>query len=415
MCPDCEAPLDQRRPGGRHGWSGGCRRRRARVRGVRPHVRRAVRLRPGNARPRRRRGGVMRIAQVAALFESVPPALYGGTERVIAALCDELVDAGPRRDLVRSGFVDHQGAPRSLRDRAAASADEPPGDDRRRAASASADAGRDLRACGRVRRDPFSRRLVDASVRGLDARADVDHAARATRHRLEPAGVPAVSRRCRWFRSATHNASRSPGFNSTGSRPCRTACRSTPTSPQPRAADPDCFAFVGRISHEKRPDLAIEIARRTGHRLRIAAKVDPFDLEYYESTDRTTDRRDRDRVRGRDQRAREARVLRGRASAVVPERLAGAVRPGDDRVARRGNAGDRPATRFGARGPGRRRHRLHLRRRRRDGRRGRSTRRDRSRRVSSGCARLQRRAMCRRYLDAYASLRQRRLPILAAV
>ena len=36
----------------------------------------------------------MRIAQVAALFESVPPALYGGTERVIAALCDELVDAG---------------------------------------------------------------------------------------------------------------------------------------------------------------------------------------------------------------------------------------------------------------------------------------------------------------------------------
>ena len=56
-----------------------------------------------------------------------------------------------------------------------------------------------------------------------------------------------------------------------------------PDLAQPRAADPDCFGFVGRISHEKRPDLAIEIARRTGHRLRIAAKVDPFDLEYYES------------------------------------------------------------------------------------------------------------------------------------
>ncbi|MGH9134229.1 MAG: glycosyltransferase family 4 protein, partial [Ilumatobacteraceae bacterium] len=36
----------------------------------------------------------MRVAQIASLFESVPPALYGGTERVIAALCDELVEAG---------------------------------------------------------------------------------------------------------------------------------------------------------------------------------------------------------------------------------------------------------------------------------------------------------------------------------
>jgi hypothetical protein len=36
----------------------------------------------------------MRIAQVAPLYESVPPRLYGGTERVVAALTDALVDAG---------------------------------------------------------------------------------------------------------------------------------------------------------------------------------------------------------------------------------------------------------------------------------------------------------------------------------
>ena len=41
------------------------------------------------------------------------------------------------------------------------------------------------------------------------------------------------------------------------------------------------LAFVGRITEEKRPDLAIEVARRTGWPLRIAAKVDPVDVDYY--------------------------------------------------------------------------------------------------------------------------------------
>jgi glycosyltransferase involved in cell wall biosynthesis len=43
------------------------------------------------------------------------------------------------------------------------------------------------------------------------------------------------------------------------------------------------LAFLGRISPEKRPDLAIEIARRAGVPLKIAAKVDPADQEYYEA------------------------------------------------------------------------------------------------------------------------------------
>ena len=36
----------------------------------------------------------MRIAQIAPLYESVPPKLYGGTERVVAELCDALVQMG---------------------------------------------------------------------------------------------------------------------------------------------------------------------------------------------------------------------------------------------------------------------------------------------------------------------------------
>jgi glycosyltransferase involved in cell wall biosynthesis len=45
----------------------------------------------------------------------------------------------------------------------------------------------------------------------------------------------------------------------------------------------DYLAFLGRISPEKRPVLAIEIARRTGVRLKIAAKVDRNDRDYFES------------------------------------------------------------------------------------------------------------------------------------
>jgi glycosyltransferase involved in cell wall biosynthesis len=46
--------------------------------------------------------------------------------------------------------------------------------------------------------------------------------------------------------------------------------------------DEGYLAFLGRISPEKRPDRAIEIARRAGKRLKIAAKVDQADREYFE-------------------------------------------------------------------------------------------------------------------------------------
>ena len=43
----------------------------------------------------------MKIAQIAPLAESVPPRLYGGTERIVSYLTEELVRAGPRRHAVR--------------------------------------------------------------------------------------------------------------------------------------------------------------------------------------------------------------------------------------------------------------------------------------------------------------------------
>ena len=43
------------------------------------------------------------------------------------------------------------------------------------------------------------------------------------------------------------------------------------------------LAYLGRICPEKRPDHAIEIAKRVGIPLRMAAKIDPHDREYFET------------------------------------------------------------------------------------------------------------------------------------
>ena len=62
----------------------------------------------------------MRIAQIAPLAESVPPKLYGGTERVVAWLVDELVELGHDVTLFASGDSETRGKlnpvwPRALR------------------------------------------------------------------------------------------------------------------------------------------------------------------------------------------------------------------------------------------------------------------------------------------------------------
>ena len=66
----------------------------------------------------------------------------------------------------------------------------------------------------------------------------------------------------------------------TGRAPSITACQ-TCIRFNPHAGS--YLAFLGRICPEKRPDHAIEIAKRVGMPLRIAAKVDPVDRDYFET------------------------------------------------------------------------------------------------------------------------------------
>src|SRR5262245_20514578 len=68
----------------------------------------------------------------------------------------------------------------------------------------------------------------------------------------------------------------------TSSPPCTTVSRLT-CMPPPSTAKGGYVAFLGRISPEKRPDRAIRIARRLGIPLKIAAKVDKVDEDYFRS------------------------------------------------------------------------------------------------------------------------------------
>jgi glycosyltransferase involved in cell wall biosynthesis len=49
----------------------------------------------------------------------------------------------------------------------------------------------------------------------------------------------------------------------------------------PRCTNGEYLAFVGRITPEKRPDWAVEVAARSGRQLRVAAKVDAVDVDYW--------------------------------------------------------------------------------------------------------------------------------------
>ncbi len=216
----------------------------------------------------------MRIAQVAPLFESVPPAQYGGTERVVSYLTEELVRQGHEVTLFASG------------------------DSKTRA--------RLIPACPRSLRgdpnchDPVARHIVmieqalrrEAEFDVIHFHIDHLHFPVATRMstptvttlhgRLDLCELPEV------FRSfpkiplvSISNAQRKPlaWANWLG-----TVYHGLPDDLYSLETWPESYlAFVGRISPEKGIDSAIQIALRANLPLRIGAKVDPADREYFDT------------------------------------------------------------------------------------------------------------------------------------
>jgi len=217
----------------------------------------------------------MRIAQVAPLYESVPPKLYGGTERVVSQLTEELVRQGHEVTLFASG---------DSRTRARLMAQCPTG--LRLDPSAIDHLALHMAMVEDVctRKSQFdivhfhidylhfscSSRDCLPSLTTLHGRLDIPELPAI--YRLFPE-MPVVS---------VSTAQRTPlsWLNWQGTVHHGLNCGSFPSQKNRE----NYLAFLGRISPEKGPVEAIEIARRSGMKLKIAAKVDRVDREYFEST-----------------------------------------------------------------------------------------------------------------------------------
>jgi len=216
----------------------------------------------------------MRIAHVAPLFESVPPTSYGGTERVVSYLTEALVEAGHEVTLFASGDSVTRAhlvacSPRALRTD-------------KDCVDHMAHHVRQLELVFRHahRFDlihfhsdfphfPLSRRAGVPHVTTLHGRLDIPDLIPLYR---EFSDMPVIS---------ISNAQRRPlpWLNWQG-----TVYHGLPPDLYGLGTGAGRYlAFLGRISSEKRVDRAVEIAKRVGMPLRVAAKVDRADRSYYDA------------------------------------------------------------------------------------------------------------------------------------
>jgi glycosyltransferase involved in cell wall biosynthesis len=250
----------------------------------------------------------MRIAQVAPLYESVPPAMYGGSERVVHYLTEELVAAGHQVTLFASG--DSRTSATLVPCCASAL---------RLASCADATPSHVLmleRVLARADRFdivhfhtepyhfPLLRRLHLPSVTTQHGRLDLPH----QRDFFEEfPDIPVVSISDDQRTPVPHAAWEATVYHGL-------PLQLFPFRPRPGSY----LAFVGRISPEKRPDLAIEIAAQAGMELRIAAKVSDTDRHYFEQRIRPLLSRPGVRFLGELGDAGKAELMAGAAALLMP-------------------------------------------------------------------------------------------------
>ncbi len=216
----------------------------------------------------------MKIAQISPLLESCPPRLYGGTERIVSYLTEELVRQGHNVTLFASG--DSLTSARLIPFCETALRLDPRIKDpvpqhvvMLDRVRALADAFDVLHFHVDVLHYPLIRDFADRTVTTLHGRLDLPelkHVYSTFSH------VPLVS-------ISSDQRRPMPPVNWVGKVHHGLPVNLLPFNPSPKG---DYLAFLGRISPEKGPDRAIEIATRAGARLKMAAKIDRVDQDYWE-------------------------------------------------------------------------------------------------------------------------------------
>jgi glycosyltransferase involved in cell wall biosynthesis len=214
----------------------------------------------------------MRIAQVAPLAESVPPRLYGGTERVVSYLTEELVSCGHDVTLFASGDSQTQA---------------------RLVAGCTRALWRDLEIRETL---PHHVRLMELVARDADQfdiihfHCDYVHFPLVRRHKWRtlttmhgwmnaPDLQPLLEEYCEVPLISISNDQRRPVPHANWQATVYHGLPRSLFTFHPKSSG--YLAFLGRLSPEKRLDRAIEIARRSGMPLKIAAKIYPEEREYF--------------------------------------------------------------------------------------------------------------------------------------
>lgn len=216
----------------------------------------------------------MRIAQVAPLWERVPPFRYGGVELIVSLLTDELVKRGHEVTLFASGDSLTQGQLKSVHERA-------------------------LRLDENIKEPGLYEQMMLSDLYQNASQFDIIHShvgcaalpysalvKTPTVHTTHGIFTPDNEKMFRQFAKQPYisisNAQREPSL---GLNYVKTVYNGIELKIYPFTEKParsPYLAFVGRISPEKGPEAAIQIARAVGLPLIMAGKVDPVDRSYYQ-------------------------------------------------------------------------------------------------------------------------------------
>lgn len=216
----------------------------------------------------------MKIAQISPLAERVPPPAYGGTERIVGLLCNELVRRGHDVTLFASG-------------------------DSLTLAKLDSVHPRGLRQDPNVKEYGIYEMLQLSKVYDRANEFDIIHShvgcaslpyaslvKTPTVHTLHGIFTPDNEKLFQYARSQPYvsisNSQRDPRLNLNCVATVYNGLDPKIYDFYPQPQDPPYLAFLDHFSVEKGPHLAIEIAKRTGLPLKMAGKVDVVDREFFE-------------------------------------------------------------------------------------------------------------------------------------